>query len=58
MSLVAALEEYLHDPNFEQNRLEYKRNMAVTDGAPAPPSSSVASAARKYRLQVVVTVWS
>lgn len=31
-SLVKALEEYLNDPNFEQNRLEYKRSLGVVEG--------------------------
>lgn len=40
ISLVKALEEYLNDPNFEQNRLEYKQNMGAAD-IPAAPGSSV-----------------
>ncbi|TDL23980.1 ANTH-domain-containing protein [Rickenella mellea] len=32
VSLVGSLEEYLNDPNFEQNRLEYKANKAAADG--------------------------
>ncbi|KAF8329537.1 ANTH domain-containing protein [Cantharellus anzutake] len=32
VSLVGALEEYLRDPNFEQNRVEYKANKATADG--------------------------
>lgn len=31
-SLVKALEEYLNDPNFEQNRLEYKKSLGVVEG--------------------------
>jgi len=31
VSLVGALEEYLNDPNFEQNRIEYKANKASAD---------------------------
>ncbi|KAH8110980.1 ANTH-domain-containing protein [Phellopilus nigrolimitatus] len=31
VSLVAALEEYLNDPNFEQNRIEYKTTKALAD---------------------------
>ena len=31
VSLVSALEEYLNDPNFEQNRIEYKTNKASAD---------------------------
>ncbi|CCA67480.1 hypothetical protein PIIN_01309 [Serendipita indica DSM 11827] len=30
--LAGALEEYLQDPNFEQNRIEYKTNKALADG--------------------------
>ena len=32
LSLAKALDEYLHDPNFEQNRIEYKTNKALADG--------------------------
>lgn len=32
VSLVAALQEYLDDPNFEDNRSEYKANKDVADG--------------------------
>ncbi|TFY51426.1 hypothetical protein EVG20_g11006, partial [Dentipellis fragilis] len=40
VSLVGALEEYLNDPNFEQNRIEYKTNKdaaerSVKSGKPA-----------------------
>jgi hypothetical protein len=31
-SLVKALEEYLHDPNFEENRREYKASLGVVEG--------------------------
>ncbi|KAF8493258.1 ANTH domain-containing protein [Russula emetica] len=31
VSLVAALEQYLNDPNFEQNRIEYKANKDAAD---------------------------
>ena len=39
--LVKALEEYLNDPNFEQNRIEYKRSLGVVEGSTSerPPSS-------------------
>jgi hypothetical protein len=30
--LVKALDEYLNDPNFEQNRIEYKRSLGVVEG--------------------------
>jgi hypothetical protein len=31
---VGALEEYLNDSNFEQNRIEYKANKAAADRNP------------------------
>ncbi|EJD07686.1 ANTH-domain-containing protein [Fomitiporia mediterranea MF3/22] len=31
VSLVSALEEYLNDPNFEQNRIEYKTTRSLAD---------------------------
>ena len=31
VSLVGSLEEYLNDPNFEQNRIEYKANKDSAD---------------------------
>ncbi|WVF67385.1 hypothetical protein IAT40_002141 [Kwoniella sp. CBS 6097] len=30
--LVKALEEYLNDPNFENNRMEYKKSLGVVEG--------------------------
>ncbi|KAH8919528.1 hypothetical protein BT69DRAFT_485273 [Atractiella rhizophila] len=33
VSLAKSLEEYLNDPNFEQNRLEYKEASKVADGS-------------------------
>lgn len=33
VSLVAALEEYIEDPNFEQNREEYKNNVRALHGS-------------------------
>lgn len=34
-SLVQALEEYLNDPNFEQNRRDYKNNLGIVEGKTA-----------------------
>ena len=31
VSLAGSLEEYLNDPNFEQNRIEYKTNKEIAD---------------------------
>lgn len=31
MSLVNSLEEYLNDPHFEQNRIEYKASKEVAE---------------------------
>lgn len=39
-SLVKALEEYLHDPNFEENRREYKASLGVVEGKPAQRTPS------------------
>lgn len=39
-SLVKALEEYLHDPNFEANRREYKASLGVVEGKPAQRTPS------------------
>ncbi|PWN48452.1 ANTH-domain-containing protein [Violaceomyces palustris] len=48
VSLAGALEEYLNDPNFEQNRKEYKENKRIADGgAPAPKASVPASDSKK-----------
>lgn len=42
VSLAGALEEYIKDPNFEQNRLEYKANkqVAATGGSTSVGSAS------------------
>jgi phosphatidylinositol-binding clathrin assembly protein len=37
--LIASLEGYLNDPNFEQNRIEYKESKDVADGK-TPKASS------------------
>ncbi|GJJ11113.1 hypothetical protein Clacol_005344 [Clathrus columnatus] len=46
VSLAGSLEEYLKDPNFEQNRLEYKANKAAADKASSNGSSRAASKSR------------
>lgn len=33
VSLAGALQEYLDDPNFEDNRLEYKANKKATENS-------------------------
>lgn len=38
MSLAGALQEYLDDPNFEDNRLEYKSNKKASDKASRRPA--------------------
>jgi hypothetical protein len=48
--LVKALEEYLHDPNFENNRIEYRKSLGVLEGrqggtSPSPGPGSGASPA-------------
>ncbi|GAA5826549.1 hypothetical protein JCM11251_002422 [Rhodosporidiobolus azoricus] len=49
VSLAKSLEEYLNDPNFEQNRAEYKENKRIADGgaprnATPKPATSVSAA--------------
>nr|XP_019010611.1 uncharacterized protein I206_05085 [Kwoniella pini CBS 10737]OCF49392.1 hypothetical protein I206_05085 [Kwoniella pini CBS 10737] len=41
--LVKALEEYLNDPNFENNRMEYKKSLGVVEGRKSPPQSKPAT---------------
>ncbi|KAK0202746.1 ANTH domain-containing protein [Desarmillaria ectypa] len=47
VSLAGALQEYLDDPNFEQNRIEYKTNKELAErgskGGPAPKKPETAS---------------
>ncbi|KIR98832.1 ENTH domain-containing protein [Cryptococcus deuterogattii 2001/935-1] len=38
--LVKALEEYLNDPNFEQNRIDYKKSLGVVEGDNRRPSNT------------------
>jgi hypothetical protein len=38
VSLAGALQEYLEDPNFEDNRLEYKSNKKAADKAGRRPA--------------------
>jgi hypothetical protein len=40
VSLAGALQEYLDDPNFEQNRLEYKENKKAAEGSSKKPGSA------------------
>lgn len=37
---MGALEEYLKDPNFEQNRIEYRDNKALADKSEREPSKA------------------
>ena len=59
LSLAKALDEYLQDPNFEQNRIEYKTNKALADGTipnKAKPRSgelSFVSSLRVFTLNLV-----
>lgn len=48
ISLAGALKEYLDDPNFEKNRIEYKENKRVADGHPrSKPTPASATSAEK-----------
>ncbi|BGP00224.1 Clathrin coat assembly protein AP180A [Rhodotorula toruloides] len=44
LSLASSLEEYLNDPNFEQNRQEYKGNKRIADGGTPRSSTPKATA--------------
>ncbi|PPQ62861.1 hypothetical protein CVT24_006259 [Panaeolus cyanescens] len=43
VSLAGALQEYLDDPNFEQNRLEYKTNKAAAERGPSAAKETKAA---------------
>ena len=47
MSLTGALEEYLKDPNFEQNRIEYKLAKAQADKSIKEGSKRAATSGNK-----------
>lgn len=47
MSLAGALEEYIKDPNFEQNRIEYKTAKAQADKNSKDGSQGTSSAGSK-----------
>lgn len=46
--MAGALQEYIDDPNFEQNRVEYKTNKAATERAPKSTVNGKKSNAGKY----------
>ncbi|WVQ83725.1 hypothetical protein IAT38_005869 [Cryptococcus sp. DSM 104549] len=48
--LVKALEEYLNDPNFEQNRLDYKKSLGVVEGKGGRTPSPAARQASPSKL--------
>jgi len=50
VSLAGALEEYLRDPNFEQNRLEYKANKDAADGKSKSNTNGKQQSARMFLL--------
>ena len=60
LSLAKALDEYLHDPNFEQNRIEYKTNKALADGTipnkSKPESGQLSSASTLRALSFTVNL--
>ncbi len=60
VSLAGALEEYLRDPNFEQNRKEYKENKRIADGTPsastARPISTISSSVPKSESKKSITI--
>lgn len=46
--MVSALQEYIDDPNFEQNRVEYKTNKEAAERVPSSTVSEKKSNAGKY----------
>ncbi|KAN0064562.1 hypothetical protein ACQY0O_002190 [Thecaphora frezii] len=57
VSLAGALEEYLNDPNFEQNRQEYKENKKIADGTASKPTTpSPASSVPKSESKKSITI--
>ncbi|CDU25692.1 related to YAP1802-protein involved in clathrin cage assembly [Sporisorium scitamineum] len=60
VSLAGALEEYLKDPNFEQNRKEYKENKRIADGTPAAstarPTSTTSAGVPKSESKKSITI--
>lgn len=60
VSLAGALEEYLKDPNFEQNRKEYKENKRIADGTPAAstarPISTTSNSVPKSESKKSITI--
>lgn len=48
--LVKALEEYLNDPDFEGNRIEYRKSLTVVEGRAKDPSPSSKSAFSTFDL--------
>lgn len=49
VSLASSLEEYLNDPNFEQNRIEYKANKETTTRNGKPPNGTSLSSAPPHK---------
>jgi hypothetical protein len=56
VSLAGALQEYLDDPNFEQNRIEYKTNKESLERvAKLPESSTMAKESDKSVFHLSMT---
>lgn len=54
--LVKALEEYLNDPDFENNRVEYRKSLGVVEGRPGrepSPNSEFSAFFSKQRVHVL-----
>ncbi|KAI6107289.1 ANTH-domain-containing protein [Pisolithus croceorrhizus] len=49
VSLASSLEEYLNDPNFEQNRIEYKASKEATARNGKPPNGTSSSSAPPHK---------
>ncbi|KAG1811502.1 ANTH domain-containing protein [Suillus subaureus] len=55
VSLAGALQEYLNDPNFEQNRIEYRTNKEATDKNGKNRSGALSSAPKASSSQATST---
>lgn len=56
VSLAGALQEYLNDPNFEQNRIEYKANKAAVEKSERSGSQPDASTAKKAEIRMSLCI--
>ncbi|KAH9479529.1 ENTH domain-containing protein C19F8.03c [Psilocybe cubensis] len=56
VSLAGALQEYLDDANFEQNRIEYKTNKAATEGGPKSSANGKQTKAGEQSIDQILPI--